>query len=91
MTAGVEDGVVVVECDVGQVERLLERVDGVELGPHGVRVVNVAPGAIETPINADDDHAEKAALRAAIPLRRLGTTEQMGKVTCFVASDAGRG
>ena len=68
--------------------RMLTRTAGVELGPHGVRVVNVAPGAIETPINADDDHAEKAALRAAIPLRHLGTPEQMGKVTCFVASDA---
>ena len=41
VTAGVEDGVVVVECDVGQVERLLERVDGVELGPHVVAVVHL--------------------------------------------------
>lgn len=68
--------------------RMLARTAGVELGPHGIRVVNVAPGAIETPINKGDDAADKAALRAAIPLRRLGTPEQMGKVTCFVASDA---
>lgn len=68
--------------------KMLTRTAGVELGPHGIRVVNVAPGAIETPINKDDDAAEKAALRAAIPLRHLGSPEQMGKVTCFVASDA---
>ena len=68
--------------------RMLARTAGVELGPHGIRVVNVAPGAIETPINTGDDAAHKAALRAAIPLRHLGTPEQMGKVTCFVASDA---
>lgn len=32
--------------------RMLTRTAGVELGPHGVRVVNVAPGAVATPINA---------------------------------------
>lgn len=68
--------------------KMLTRTAGVELGPHGIRMVNVAPGAIVTPINAEDDSSDQAALRAAIPLRYLGSPEQMGKVTCFVASDA---
>ncbi|GAA3617475.1 SDR family oxidoreductase [Marihabitans asiaticum] len=68
--------------------KMLTRTAGVELGEHGIRVVNVAPGAIRTPINADDDAADQAALRAAIPLGYIGSPEEMGKVTCFVASDA---
>ncbi|MEO7123468.1 MAG: SDR family NAD(P)-dependent oxidoreductase [Lacisediminihabitans sp.] len=31
--------------------RMLTRTAGVELGEHNIRVVNVAPGAVETPIN----------------------------------------
>lgn len=68
--------------------RMLTRTSGVELGPDGIRVVGVGPGAIETPINADDSPEEKAALRRAVPLGSIGTPEQMGKVVCFVASDA---
>ena len=34
--------------------RMLTRTAGVELGHHGVRVVNVAPGAVATPINASE-------------------------------------
>lgn len=68
--------------------RMLARTAGVELGPHGIRVVNIAPGAIETPINKDDDEADKAALREAIPLGYIGLPQEMGKVACFAASDA---
>ncbi|MEX1908546.1 SDR family oxidoreductase [Janibacter sp. Y6] len=68
--------------------RMLTRTAGVELGEHGIRMVSIAPGAIVTPINADDDPAEQDALRAAIPLGYIGTPQQMGKLACFVASDA---
>lgn len=68
--------------------RMLTRTAGVELGPYGIRMVNVAPGAIATPINADDDEAATEALRQAIPLGYIGSPEQMGKVVCFVASEA---
>ena len=45
-----------------------------ELAPEGIRVVNVAPGAILTPINQDlIDHPDKRAeVEAEIPLRRMG-------------------
>lgn len=68
--------------------RMLARTAGVELGAHGIRVVNVAPGAIQTPINAEDDEAAREELRQAIPLGYIGSPEEMGTVTCFVASDA---
>ena len=35
--------------------RMLTRTAGVELGPHGVTVVGVGPGAVATPINTLDD------------------------------------
>lgn len=68
--------------------RMLTRTAGVELGPDGIRVVAVGPGAIRTPINAEDTPAETRALEAAIPLGRIGTPEEMGALVCFVASDA---
>ena len=68
--------------------RMLTRTAGVELGAKGIRVVGVGPGAIDTPINADDDESAKDALRQAIPLGYIGSPLDMGKLVCFVASDA---
>ncbi|WP_427383247.1 SDR family NAD(P)-dependent oxidoreductase [Janibacter sp. G56] len=70
--------------------RMLTRNAGVELGEHGVRVVNIAPGAIDTPINDEDTPAETKALEAAIPLGYIGTPQQMGQLATFVASEAAR-
>lgn len=69
--------------------RMLTRTAGVELGPDRIRMVGVGPGAINTPINADDTPAETKALEDAIPLGYIGSPEEMGKIVCFVASDAG--
>jgi len=68
--------------------RMLTRTAGVELGPHGVRVVNVAPGAVATPINAktmqDDSLREK--LDDSIPLRKVADPAEIARVVAFVAS-----
>lgn len=68
--------------------RMLTRTAGVELGPHGVRVVNVAPGAVATPINAktmqDDSLREK--LEDSIPLRKVSDPAEIARVVAFVAS-----
>ena len=49
--------------------RMLGRNRGVELGPHGIRVVNVCPGAVATPINRStlDDPDKLKRLTDAIP------------------------
>lgn len=60
-----------------------------ELAPHGIRVVSVAPGAIETPINRDvlaDPKAREAVLRE-ISLPRWGTVEDVARAVAWVASD----
>jgi glucose 1-dehydrogenase len=60
-----------------------------ELAPHGIRVVSVAPGAIETPINRDvlDDPEQKQAVLDEIPLGRWGTVDDVANAIAWVASD----
>jgi len=72
--------------------RMLTRTAGVELGPHGIRVVNVAPGAVDTPINEQTmkDDALRTKLEDSIPLREVAKPDEIGGVVAFVMSDAGR-
>lgn len=68
--------------------RMLARSGGVELGPHGVRIVNIAPGAVETPINAstESDPQKLQQLDDAIPLGRLAKPHEIAEVVVFLAS-----
>jgi glucose 1-dehydrogenase len=68
--------------------RMLTRTAGVELAEHGIRMINVAPGAVSTPINAatEADPAKMKALDAAIPLGRMGTSSEIADVVVFLAS-----
>ena len=69
--------------------RMLMRDLAVELGPLGITVNNVAPGAIITPINKSllDDHAKLDPLLRNIPLGRMGTSEEVASLVAFLASD----
>ncbi len=68
--------------------RMLTRTAGVELGAHGIRVVNIAPGAVATPINAstEADPTKMKALDAAIPLGRMAQSSEIADVVVFLAS-----
>jgi glucose 1-dehydrogenase len=70
--------------------RMLTRTAGVELGAHGIRMVGVAPGAVDTPINASTmaDAEKTAKLNAAIPMGRVAAPEEIAAAVVFVASDA---
>jgi glucose 1-dehydrogenase len=69
--------------------RMLTRTAGVELAPHGITVVGVAPGAVHTPIDAATlaDPVAKAELEAAIPLGRVAEPEEIARLVAFLASD----
>src|SRR5436853_730953 len=58
-----------------------------ELAPHKIRVVNVAPGAILTPINRDlIEHPEKRAeVEEEIPWGRMGKPEEIAATVAWLA------
>jgi glucose 1-dehydrogenase len=60
-----------------------------ELAPHGIRVVSVAPGAIETPINRDvlADPEARREVEEEIPLGRWGEVADVAQAIAWVASD----
>ena len=70
--------------------RMLCRDLALELAPYGINVVNVAPGAIATPINTATlaDPEKKLALEREIPLGRIGTPEEVAWLVAYLASDA---
>ena len=69
--------------------RMMMRNLAVELGPLGITVNNVAPGAIATPINKAllEDKPKLDALLRNIPLGRMGTPEDVAGVVAFLASE----
>ena len=60
-----------------------------EAAPHGVRVLCIAPGAIQTPINQDvwKDPEGYKDLLAKIPLGRVGAPEDIAGMAVVLASD----
>jgi NAD(P)-dependent dehydrogenase (short-subunit alcohol dehydrogenase family) len=79
---------------------MLTRVLATELGPYGIRVNDVAPGLIDTPMLAQRTSLAGgqgtvgspieefyAAEIARLPLRRLGTADEVASVVEFLASD----
>ena len=59
-----------------------------ELGPSGVRVNCIAPGVIDTQMNAGFDPDALAALAEETPLGRIGTPQDVANAALFLASDA---
>lgn len=57
-----------------------------ELGPLGVRVNAIAPGAIDTALIADWDANKQARVVAATALGRLGTPDEVARTAVFLAS-----
>ncbi|MBE9167659.1 glucose 1-dehydrogenase [Pleurocapsales cyanobacterium LEGE 06147] len=59
-----------------------------EYAPQGIRVNAIAPGATATPINKwTEDRQKREEVESHIPMRRVGTSEEMAAATAFLASD----
>jgi len=69
--------------------RSVTRTLAFELAPRRVRINNVAPGMIATPMTADRLHDPEQAERALqrIPMRRAGEPQEIANVVLFLASD----
>ena len=74
--------------------RSFARTIAAELIPRGIRVNAVSPGPIETPIIGksfpDKDAADLllGQMREAVPMKRLGKSEEVAKAVLFLAFDA---
>jgi glucose 1-dehydrogenase len=69
--------------------RMLMRNAAVELAELGIRVNNIAPGPIATPIQGDAvrDPEVLERIRRVVPLARFGEPEEVAEVALFLASD----
>jgi NAD(P)-dependent dehydrogenase (short-subunit alcohol dehydrogenase family) len=73
--------------------RALVRNLGAELVEQGIRVNCLSPGAIETPLfdRSGLDEAEKKVMKESflntIPMKRMGTSEEVANSVLFLASD----
>ena len=56
-----------------------------DFAPHGIRVNAIAPGEIRTDILSPDTEAR---LTPIIPMRRIGTPDEVANVVFFLCSDA---
>ena len=56
-----------------------------ELGPSGITVNCVAPGVIDTDMNAHYTPEEMSSLAEETPLGRIGTPEDVAQAVCFLS------
>jgi len=60
-----------------------------EIGSRGITVNVIAPGYIQTDMTDDLDEAQKDSLMEQVPLKRLGSTQDIANAVLFLASDSG--
>jgi glucose 1-dehydrogenase len=72
--------------------KLLMETAARELADKNIRLVNIAPGAIVTPINRFvlDDPEQRHAVESEIPLGRMGQPEEIAAAVAWAASDEAR-
>jgi len=72
----------------------LTHVLGVEWAQHGVRVVGISPGQVETPLNEvvfKAGLADRETFTNRAPMRRFASPEEIADAVVFLVSDAASG
>jgi NAD(P)-dependent dehydrogenase (short-subunit alcohol dehydrogenase family) len=62
----------------------------VEWASHGIRVVSLSPGIVDTPMNRrveEQAGINPADVQAKLPLRRYASPEEIARIVAFLASD----
>jgi NAD(P)-dependent dehydrogenase (short-subunit alcohol dehydrogenase family) len=67
--------------------RVMGKAAALELVKKGVRVNTIFPGQIQTPILGDITPEQDAAIKASIPMGRVGQPEEIAAACLFLASD----
>lgn len=68
--------------------KLMTETLALEFSPKGIRVNNIGPGAINTPINAEKfaDPEQRADVESMIPMGYIGEPEEIAAVAAWLAS-----
>ncbi len=66
----------------------LTRSAAMEYAPLGIRINAVSPGRVVTPMMLGSGIADMAAVAAGLPIRRMGTPEEVAEAVTWLASDA---
>ncbi|KOS64389.1 SDR family oxidoreductase [Lysinibacillus agricola] len=68
--------------------KLMTETLALEYAPKGIRVNNIGPGAINTPINAEKfaDPAKRADVESMVPMGYIGKPEEIAAVAVWLAS-----
>ncbi|HSG34474.1 MAG TPA: SDR family NAD(P)-dependent oxidoreductase [Sphingomonadaceae bacterium] len=66
----------------------LTRAIAVEMAPHNVRANCIIPGFIRTEALDRIPEHQKGLIEKRIPQRRMGSSEELAEVACFLLSDA---
>lgn len=85
-------------CASKSAASVLVRAAAVEGGEFGIRANEIAPGTIDTPMLREtwarrtnqDAATASEAIKARIPLKRLGEADEIAQAVMFLCSDAGR-
>jgi NAD(P)-dependent dehydrogenase (short-subunit alcohol dehydrogenase family) len=68
---------------------MIRRCGALELGGHGIRIVGIAPGLVETPLTMKEleNPAMRELFMGVIPMKRPVQAEEIAETAVFLASD----
>ena len=74
-------------CSAKAGVEMLTRVAAMELGRHGIRVVGISPGFVDTPLTAAGGDATKQLYVEKTPLGRTGEVDDIAAAAEFLIGD----